>query len=68
MDREGVGYPSGVSLHKDQVTGCIGLLGESPKHACNPHGKSHVHRLQEYFDVPGTVPLSFTEDGVMWVE
>ena len=50
----------GVQMQENRATGCRCLLGEATGHACPPD-------FEEYEDVPETVPLDFTEDGITWV-
>ena len=54
-------------MHKDRVTGCRGSLGEATRHTSPPVENPTFSSFKEYKEVPKTVPLDFTEDGVKWV-
>ena len=55
-------------MHKNWATGCRCPPGEATGHACPPPLEKPVcAALEEYEDVPKTLPLDFTEDDVTWV-
>ena len=54
-------------MHENRATGCRGPPGEDSGHLCTPVENPACTAFKEYGEVPETVPLDLTEDGVMWV-
>ena len=54
-------------MHQNRATGCGGPLGEAFGYACPPVENPACAAFEYNGEVPKTVPLDFTEDGVTWV-
>ena len=64
-DGDGGGVsPPRQPMHENWATGCGGPTGEAPGHACPPVENPTCTAFEKYEEVPETVPLDFTEDGV----